>query len=471
MGIGTMGHSASPSSDRVGRSRFRKELGPWGLTLMTLGGIMGSGIFLASGLVIQHAGPAALLVFGVGAGAMYLEVTALGEMAAADPIPGSFLTYGTRVLGPGAIFVTGWIYWLSSVLTMSSEVTAASLFMRMWFPGIPIWTWALVYSAAIVAINFISVGGFGEIEGVMAGVKTLAIAGFITLGVLWAAHLLPASPVHFTPWANLTRGASFVPHGWTGAGPALLLALFAYAGTGIIGMAAAETRNPRSTIPTAAGSSVATVTVLYILAIFFVLQMVPWSRVPTTQSPFVAAVMATGVRGLGTAMNVALLFAVLSTMNAALYANVRVLYSLAREGHAPKGLGRLDRRGLPSRAIWASAALLLLTILLAYVLPHKAYAYLITATGFQAMFIWLMVFWIYLRYHRYLQQHQQRPLPMRLPGYPITAMLGIGIVVLALVTSPLARGELVGALVGLGGIVAAYLVWLGVRTRRAETPH
>ncbi len=469
MGIGT--HEDARTDRKQVRSsggeggRFRRELRTPGLTLLTLGGVMGSGIFLASGLVIQHAGPAALVVFAVAAVGMYLEIMALAEMSAADPTPGSFLVYSARVLGPGFTFVGGWIYWFSSVLTMSSEVTAASLFMQLWFPNIPIWIWAFVYSTGVVGINFLAVRGFGQIEAVMAGVKTLAIAGFVVLGISWALGLVRSGPTILPLWSNLSRGGPFWPHGVGGAAPALLLALFAFAGTGVIGMAAAETREPSKTIPQAARQTVLLVTVLYLVSIFFVLELVPWSTVPTTHSPFVAAVAATGIAGLGTVMNVALLFAVLSTMNAALYANVRVLYSLARQGQAPKSLGRLNRQGQPTAAIWTSAALLGMTIILAYVLPHKAYSYLVTATGFQAMFVWLMILWTQIHYRPYLEHHHPNGLPLRLRLYPYSTIACILLVVLALAFSPLASGELVGAIVGFGGICVAALVWIMLRHR------
>ena len=459
MGVATR---TAGTSARVGRSQtggvskgFRRELGGLGLTLMALGGIMGSGIFLGSGLVIQRAGPAALLVFALAALAMFVEVGALVEMASADPVPGSFLVYAQRVLGPAPVFVTGWVYWFSSVLTMSSEVTAAALFMRLWLPTVPIWIWSLLYSAGIVGVNFLSVGGLGRIESVMALVKAAALLGFAALGLAWVLGWVRGPLPGPRSWAG---GGPFWPHGVVGAAPSLLLALFAYAGTGVLGMAAAEVRSPAQSIPRAGRAATVTVTALYLSGIFFVLALQPWYRVPTTQSPFVAALQAVGWPVLASVMNVALLCAVLSTMNAALYANVRVLYSLARQGHAPRALSRLDRRGQPSRAIWTSAGLLLLATALAYILPHKAYAYLITATGVQAMFIWWVVLQTQLRYRPYLLR-RGHPLPVRMAGYPWTSWFGMAVVGVALAASPLAHGELVGVVVGFGGLAAAYLVW------------
>jgi L-asparagine transporter-like permease len=429
-----------------GTEGFKRDLRAPQLALLTVGGVMGSGLFLASGLAVRLAGPAALGVFALGSIAMYLEISALGEMAAADPRPGSFLVYAREVLGPGVTFVAGWIYWVSSVLTMSSEVTAAALFTQLWAPHVALWAFALAYSGLIVGLNFLSVRGFGTSEGVMAGIKTLAMLAFVAGGALLLGHVRAV--------VTLPGPGGWLPNGLRGVAPSLVLVLFAFAGTGVIGMAAAESADPTRTIRGAVRTTSLAIPALYLGAIWLLLRLVPWRRMPTTSSPFVAALGALGLPRLASVLNLVLLFAVLSTMNAALYANVRVLYSLARQGEAPAGLGRLNARGVPVTATWTSAGLLALTLLLAYFLPHRAYAYLVTATGFQAMFIWLVILVTHLRYRRHLLRTHPERLSWRLWGYPYTTWLVILIVLAALAGAPVARGEAVGALIGLGAILA-----------------
>jgi AAT family amino acid transporter len=453
---------ARPAVSRGGEGgqRFRRELTASGLTLLTLGGVMGSGLFLASGMAIRLAGPAVVGVFALGLLAMYLEMAALGEMSAATPSPGSFLVYAHRVLGPGYTFVAGWIYWLSSVLTMSSEVTAAALFMRHWFPAVPIWIWSLAFSAGVVAVNFVGVRGFGEVEGAMAAVKVAAVLAFVVLGLVYLLGLPGRPAAGGAGWANLTSHGGWLPHGWAGLAPALLLVLFSYAGTGVIGVAAAEARDPAPTVRRAVRASTALVAVLYLGTALLLVTLVPWNRVPTASSPLVRAVGALRLPHAAGIMNLVLLFAVLSTMNAALYANVRVLYALARERQAPAAFGRLNRRGLPTNAVWASAALLAATIVLAYVLPHRAYAVLVTATGFQAMFIWLMVLLTHLRYRPYLERHHPEKLRYRLPGFPYTTLFVMLVVLAGLAGAFTVRSEVAGAGAGFGGVALAALVWL-----------
>ena len=464
--------ASSPAGLRGGGhgQRFARALGAWDLTLLTIGGIMGSGLFLASGLAIQSAGPAIVLLFALALITMTVEIVALGEMSAADPVPGSFLVYARRVLGPGVTFVTGWIYWFSSVLTMSSEVTAAALLTRVWFSGIPLWAWALAYSSLIVGLNLFGVRSFGSIEGAMAAVKLIAILAFVALGAAlvagpWLHHPLPGAGLG----ALLGSAGPLVPHGLRGLGGAFLLVLFAYAGTGIVGMAAAEMRDPARNIPRSVATTVPLVGIMYLGSAVLLITMRPWSQAPTASSPFVAALGATGLPFVAGVMNVVLLLAVLSTMNAALYANVRVLYTLAAEGQAPRGLGRLNRQGVPARATAASAILLAATVVLAMVLPHRAYAYLITATGFQAMFVWLVVLGTHLRYRPYLLA-RGRTVAYRLRGYPYTTIFAMLVVLAALGGILLAGHDLPAAVVGLAGIILAGLAWVVLRHRLPAVP-
>lgn len=442
---------------------FQRDLTAPTLTLLTIGGIMGSGLFLASGLAIRSAGPVILIFFGVAVVAMYFEITALAEMSVATPSPGSFLVYTEKVLGPGWTFVSGWIFWFSSVLTMSSEVTAAALFTKFWFPGVALWIWSLVYSALIIGVNFLSVRGFGTIEDVMAGVKTLAVALFLAVGIGALLHILPASAhthLSMNPLIDITAHGGWLPHGWLAAAPTMLLVLFAYAGTGVIGLAAAESKSPARVIPTAVRSTSIIVFVLYLGSIFLILSLMPWNRYVPNVSPFTIALKSVSVPGAAFAMNLVLLFAVLSTMNAALYSNVRVLYRLAKDHQAPPWLGKLNAKGQPAFAILASAGLLAFTIGLAYALPKQAYAYLVTATGFQAMFIWLMVLLTQLKYRPYLQKHHPHHLKYRQLGFPVSTILVMVFVIMAMGFAFLAKGELVGVVVGIGVIGLTWAVWL-----------
>ena len=454
-------HGSPKSQSKHKHQAFQRDLSAPTLTLLTIGGIMGSGLFLASGLAIHRTGPAVLFLFLLAAVAMYFEITALAEMSIATPSPGSFLVYTEQVLGPGWTFVSGWIFWFSSVLTMSSEVTAAAVFTKLWFPTVALWIWSLVYSALIVGINFLSVRGFGTIEDVMAGVKTVAVALFIIIAGGTLLHLIPtAVPVSTNPLASIHAHGGWLPHGWLGAAPSTLLVLFAYAGTGVIGLAAAEAKNPQRTISKAVRNTSITVFILYLGSVALLISLVPWQRYTANVSPFIVALKSTAIPDASFAMNLVLLFAVLSTMNAALYSNVRVLYRLAKDRQAPSWLGTLNRRGQPTHAIWASAGLLAFTIALAYALPKQAYSYLVTATGFQAMFIWLMVLLTQLRYRPFLLKHHPDRLTYRQAGFPVSTYLVMALLIVAMGLAFLATSELVGVVLGVGVILLVWGIWI-----------
>lgn len=425
---------------------------------------MGSGLFMASGIATKYAGPSIIVLFAIGAVAMYLEINVLAEMSIANPSPGSFLNPARIVLGPGWTFVAGWIFWFSSVLTMSSEVTAAALFTRFWFPGIALWIWSLAYSILIVGINFISVRGFGTVEDLMAGIKTIAVFAFVGALSLTIFGVIPRSPM-INPLTHATRYGGFFPHGVIGAAPAMLLVLFAYAGTGVVGLAAAEAKDPKKTIKSAIHISTLLVVVMYLGSIWAITSLVPWTKMSDITSPFILALKASHLPYGSFIMNFVLLFAVLSTMNAALYSNVRVLYTLSHKGDAPKALGKLNKKGLPIHATWTSASLLGATIILAYILPHKAYAYLVTATGVQAMFIWFIVLLTQLYYRPYLIKHHPDRLIYKAWGYPFSTISVIGLIILALIAAPLAKGELWGVVIGFAGILVAWIVWIIVRPK------
>lgn len=441
---------------------FQRDLGVMPLTLLTVGGIMGSGLFLATGLVIAHSGASALWLFAIAALAMGLEITALAEMSAADPAPGSFLVYAERVYGPGMSFIGGWVFWFSSVLTMATEVTAAALFTHSWFPGLALWVWSLVYSVAIVAINFISVRGFGEIEGAMAGVKVAAVSLFIFMAAAVLGGVLPGRPTS-APFLYHLSNAAWWPHGGIGTLASLVLVLFAFAGTGVLGLAAGETKHPGKTIAGSLALTIPLVVMLYLGSVVAILALVPASHIVTHTSPFVQALTLTGIPVIGHVMNLVLIFAVLSTMNAALYSNSRVLYDLGQHRQAPRSVGRLNQKGLPAMAIWWSAGLLALTILLAYLLPKTAYTYLVTATGFQAMFIWLVVLLTHLRYRRYLQEKKPDRLTLKLFFYPWTTYFTLLVVAAGMGGAFFATSERIGLELAAAFIVAVGIAYLFVR--------
>lgn len=221
------------------------KLSGFSLTMLALGSIIGAGMFLGSGLTIHTTGPSVVLAYAIIGVMMYFNLSFLAELSLLDPEKGSFQTYASKAFGPGVGFVIGWLYWISGILVMSSEVTAAAIFSQNWLPGLPQWIFVIFFSAVLTAINLADARGFGKLESILAIIKVLAFFGFIIVGAIlvFTSWLSPAEG-----WKNFTQ-PSFFPHGLAGFAGSLLLVFYAYSGTSVVGLAINESSDPMRTVP------------------------------------------------------------------------------------------------------------------------------------------------------------------------------------------------------------------------------
>ncbi|MGC8488140.1 MAG: amino acid permease [Clostridia bacterium] len=441
----------------------QNRLTVWPLTLMTVGGIMGSGLFLASGSAIRLAGPGIVISFAIGATVMALQVSALAEMAAADPERGSFLAFARHALGPGPAFIGGWIFWVSSILNLAAESVAAAIFTRLWFPGVPVYVFSMGYAALIAGINFLPVKNFSHVESVMSLTKIGVTALFIAAGAFVVVHLIPVrAPVGLHLW-GLHGG--FFPHGVRGVAAAMVLVLFSMSGTGVLGLAAPDVARPERTMGPTIRNTVVLIYVLYVGASLAMTALVPWNHIPnTSESPFIAALRLIPWGPSAAIFNVVILVAVLSAMNAGLFATNRVLATLGRIHDAPGFVGG-GKQDVPRAANVATGIGLVVVSGLAYVLPKTAYLYLVTATGFQALFIWLLIVVTELFYRPRLLA-EGKSLRFRMWMYPWSGLVAILLILGIIATAPLAPRELVALAIGVGITTTAALAYLPVRRAR-----
>lgn len=423
---------------------------------------MGSGLFLASGAAIHLAGPAVAISFLIGVTIMMIEVSALAEMSAADPERGSFLAFARHTLGDGSAFVGGWVFWFSSVLNLAAEATAGAIFTRLWFPSVPVYVFSMGYSIIIVGINFLTVKGFSVVESIMSLIKILATLAFIGMGIFIVTHVIPLR--HPTGPKLWFASPSFFPHGISGIAGAMVIVLFSMSGTGVLGLAAANVRRPERTITKTIRNTVVGIYVLYVGATLSVTALLRWSQVPTQQSPFTAALAVLHNVWLVDAMNVIILFAVLSTMNAGLFATDRVLATLGRIHDAPHLVAR-ESHEIPRMANAITGGLLVVVSGLAYFLPKTAYLYLVTATGFQALMVWVLILvtQIYFRPHL-LKKHPF--LRFKVPGFPFVSWIGVALIIGVIATAPLAPHELVALAISLAATALFIGAYVPVRHHR-----
>ena len=429
------------------------------LIVMALGNIIGSGIFLGSSTVISVAGPAASLAYLLGGMIMTLEVMFITEMSVITPAPGAFRVHASEIFGPWIGFVNGWMFWCSGILGMASEVVAAAIFTNYWLPKVPLWVFCAVYAAVMAVVNLNDLHGLSRAESVLASVKVIALIVFVLFGALVALNVL-----HFDmlPKGNpLASYWNFLPNGFRGLFASMIMVMFSYTGTGIIGLAIADTEDPAKNAPSAVGFIAVTVTVIYTLSILFIVLLTPWNAMSQSGSPFVLILNRLKIPYSDSILNFIVLTASLSGLNSSMYSSSRMLSSLSSDGQAPKMFRKTNKNGVPVYALGTSSAVLLLTAVLSYVIPNQIFVILATASGFLALFNWLTISITHYFYRKKtLREHPER-LKYRAPGYPYTSFLEALLILALFATAPLYPGQvsgLVGGMVLFAGLVIAYFI-------------
>ena len=382
-------------------ARNAHTLKPRQLIMMGLGSAIGAGLFLGSGVGVQLAGPAVLLSYLVAGALVIIVMHALGEMAAARPNRGAFSVYAADALGPTAGATVGWLWWVQLVIVIAAEaVGAAGLLATLW-PSLSVPALALLFMAAFTVVNLLGVRNLGEFEFWFAIIKIVAVIAMIVGGLAVLIAGLPTDSgvkASFSNWFALDGGV--LPHGllqqsadgqWTGLLMALVVVMFSFGGTELIGITAGETEDPRRTIPRATNGIIWRILVFYIGALGVIMAVVPWNTIDGTTSPFVQIFDSVGVHAAAGILNFVCLTAVMSVYNSGLYANSRMLYSLARQGNAPEILGKLNFHGVPVVGVLASAAITALAVVVVFLWPDFAFNYLMSIATIAGVINWSMI--------------------------------------------------------------------------------
>lgn len=442
--------------DGLARRLTSRQLG-----MIALGGAIGTGLFLGSGVSVRLAGPGVILAYVV-AGFLALVIAwALAEMAVAHPVAGSFGVYAEIYLHPWAGFTMRYSYWLAQVIAIGSEVVAAAIYCAFWFPHVPGWVWVVAFSVGLLGANAWSVASFGEFEYWFALIKVTTIVVFLMVGVGLLFGFGPLEPVGF---GNYTRHGGFLPHGLRGVLLAMTLAVFSYFGVEVVAVTAGEALEPERTIPRALRSVFWRLALFYVGGIALLVGLVPWQDVGLDVSPFVRAFQAVGLPGASSVMNFVVLTAALSSANTNLYLTSRMVFSLSRGGYAPARLGRLTRRGIPLGALLVSSVGMGAAVVAQKFFPQQAYLYMIGAAFFGGLYVWVMI----LLTHLVFRRHHPTNLRTFMPAFPYPTVLGLaglGVVGVCTLFVPGLRITLLGGLPWLGLISLGYWLWRSVRAR------
>jgi amino acid transporter, AAT family len=441
---------------------LHKELSRAQLVMIGLGGAIGTGLFMGSGVAIGYAGPAVIVSYAIAAIAAVAMVFSLSEMAVLHPTAGSFGTYAEIYLGPWAGWIARYSYWMAQVIAVGGEAVAAGVYMTFYFPGTPVWLWSLGFAFVLLYFNSRSVHNFGSIEYWFALIKVVAIVFFIILGTVNILGIGTA-PVGFHNLTGLAGG--FMPRGFSGVWTAVILGIMSFNGIEVIAVTSGEAQDPVRSIPAALRTMALRLFLFYILALTIVVTFVPWTETGAavvTQSPFVRIFAHSGIRHAAGIMNFVVLSAALSSMNTDVYLCSRMLFSLSRGGYAPRFLGRLSKNGTPIMAILLSGACILLAAGLSKLTP-LAYNYLFGVALFDAIIVWIIILLSHFRF----RQTRKADLPVRMPGFPLVQIAGLTLLCAVMVTMGLDKDWRISWIVGvpwLGVLSAAYII---VKRRRA----
>ncbi|WP_030685015.1 amino acid permease [Streptomyces globisporus] len=393
------------------------------LSMIALGGVIGAGLFVGSGAGIAAAGPSIVIAYAISGVLVMLVMRMLGEMSAANPASGSFSVHAERAFGSWAGFTSGWAFWFLLCVAVGLEGIGAAKIMTGWFPGSPEWAWVALFMVVFCATNLTAVKNFGEFEFWFAALKVGAIVLFLGIGVLAIVGVLPGTDAPGT--ANLSGDGGFFPHGSEGLIVGLLASVFAYGGLETVTIAAAESEHPVQGVAKAVRTAMWRIALFYIGSMAVIVTLVPWSdEAVVEKGPYVAALDHLGIPAAGQIMNVVVLVALLSAMNANIYGASRMAGSLVARGQGPKALGKLYG-GVPRPAVLVSCVVGFGCVLLSYWSPDKAFIWLLNTIGAIILVVWFFIAASQLVLRRRTERAEPEKLVVRMWAFPVLTWVAL----------------------------------------------
>ncbi|MEZ7862441.1 MAG: amino acid permease [Aeromonadaceae bacterium] len=461
------------------RGDLHRKLKSRHLSMIAIGGSIGTGLFVASGATVAHAGPGgALLAYALIGLMVYFLMTSLGELAAFMPVSGSFATYGSHFVDPAFGFAQGWNYWYNWAITVAVELVAATIVMKFWFPDTPGYLWSGLFLAIIFGLNYFSVKGFGEAEFWCSLIKVITVVIFIAIGMMMVFGIM-SGDIH-PGLSNLSTGDAPFVGGLPAVISVAMIAGFSFQGTELIGVAAGESAEPGKNIPRAVRQVFWRILLFYVFAIIIIGVLIPYtdpmllnsSEQNVGASPFTLVFERAGLAFAAAVMNAVILSAIVSAGNSGMYASTRMLFTMARSGMAPKFFGKLSPNGVPRNALYATTAIAMLCFLTSLFGDQEVYIWLVSASGMSGFIAWLGIAVSHYRFRRgYLRQGgtlQDLPyVAMFFPFGPLLAFALCLVIALGQGYQGFSSGH-----IDWNGVIAAYLgiplfalLWLGYKLK------
>ena len=436
------------------------------IRFMALGSAIGTGLFYGSAAAIQMAGPAVLLAYLIGGAAVFMVMRALGEMAVHNPVSGSFGHYASTYLGPMSGFILGWTYAFEMIIVCLADVTAFGIYMGFWFPEVARWIWVLGIVLLIGGLNLCSVKVFGEMEFWLSLLKVAAIVAMILAGfgiMLFGIGTSGSSDAVATGISNLWSFGGFMPNGVGGLIASFAVVMFAFGGIEIIGITAGEAKDPQRVIPKAINAVPLRILLFYVLTLFVLMAIYPWTQIGTQGSPFVQIFDSLGISSAATILNIVVISAAVSAINSDIFGAGRMMYGLAQQGQAPKGFAKISRHGVPWMTVLVMGATLLIGVVLNYLIPENIFLLIASIATFATVWVWLMILVTQVAMRRSMTAEQVAELKFPVPFWPYAPIAAIAFMVFifgVLGYFPETQAALMVGVVWIVLLVVAYLLWV-----------
>ena len=445
------------------------------LVMLSLGGAIGTGLFLGSGEVIAQTGPvAAIIAYILGGLIAYMVMLCLGELAVHMPVAGSFGAYAQKYIGPGTGYMISWVYWLTWTATLGTEFTAAALLMQEWFPHISMWIWTIIFAITIFALNLSSTRIFAESEFWLALVKVVTVVAFIILGLLAIFSLIPFHGAESAPLFHNLTAQGWFPHGLVPIFTTMLIVNFAFSGTELIGVAAGETKDPAVNVPKAINAAIWRLLIFFVGTIVVISALLPFQVAGlggegVSNSPFVTVFNYIGIPYADDIIRFVIITALLSAANSGLYAASRMMWSLSAQRQLPQVFSRLSSSGTPIIALVVTMFGAIPGLLSEHFAPETIFKNLLGIAAFTMVIVWMSICWSQFNFRRawYKAGHSAKDLKFAAPLYPIVPILGFVfcfITGLSMAADPEMQAGFIGCLLFIAACYLSHYVFYRDRT-------
>ena len=439
---------------------LKREMSSGQMTMVGLGALIGTGLFLNSAYTIKNAGPGGtLLCYLFGGLVMWSVMVCLGELAVAMPKAGSFQEYSTRLIGHWFGHAIGWLYWFSWVLCIAWFLSACGMYMQYWLPKSPVWLWSIIFGVVLFVFNNRAVKEFGTGQFWFAGIKVFAILIFIIICIGRLLGIGGPSP----GFTNLVAHGGFFPVGFVAVLPVMMSVVFAYQGTEAMATTAEEADNPDKAIPKAINSTIFQTLGLYLVSIFVIMLCVPWTAISIDESPFVTVLKTFGISGADHIMNFIILIAALSAANSAVYTCTRFLFGLGERGGAPESVTELNKDNIPFNALVITTIGIVICLLtdLIPVLASTVNVWMWAVSGVIGSVAWIVIGMDVIFLRRQLAREGKSPddLPYRSPGYPLVPLMAIVLNLVVLVSMLMAPDQRLSLYLGVPIVLLTFVIF------------